>query len=234
VSALIKKELSSYFSSPIGYIFCALFILANSITFYLYVITTQTAYISPIIAMIYSISMILIPLLTMRLISEEKKQKTDQALLTAPLRIIDIVMGKFLSAFFIYAVCTATLFLYSGVIAYYTIPVWGVAFSSYIGILCYGAFLISIGMFISSLTENQFIAAVISYGVIFMLSTVDAQMATTTDSFSMAVYKYFSVSNHFNSFASGLFSPYDMVFFLSFMALFIFLTIRMIDKKRWS
>lgn len=232
--ALIKKELSAYFASPIGYIFSAIFILVTGYTFYTYVIVQAAADIVPIISMIYSISMILVPLLTMRLISEEKKQKTDQALVTAPMTITEIVLGKFLGAFILYALCASIVFLYSTVIAVYALPVWGITMGGYIGVLCLGAMLIAIGLFVSALTENQFIAAVVSYGGILMLVLLDSSMSGSTDPFMSSVYNYFSISLHFASFTDGLFSPFDVVYYLSFAFLFIFLTIRMIDKKRWS
>ena len=159
--AIFKRELSSYFNSAIAYIVMAVFF---GFAGYFFVGTCFVGNVSSLSYTFSNIIMIIIfltPILSMKTFSEEKKQKTDQALLTSPASLFDIVMGKFLGAFAVYAICCMIFFVYGLVISFFTAPDWAVIICTTIGLLFLGGAFIAIDVFISSLTESQVIAAIV-------------------------------------------------------------------------
>ena len=185
---------------------------------------------------LFSIVLLLIlPILTMRLMSDDKRQKTDQALLTAPVSLTGIVMGKFLAALLVFAIGLSITLVYALVIATQVLPDWLVIFGNYIGMMLLGGMFIAIGLLISSLTESQLIAALgafaVSVGLLLipMLSTV----FSGTDWIVSAV-SFLSVSERYSNFTIGIINYDDVIFFLSMQALFVFLTVRVLDRKRWN
>ena len=177
--AVLKRELSAYFSSPIGYIYLAVFYVFSGY-FFFGVLYSNTTSLSNVFNGMFTIIMLLIPILTMRLMSEDLKNKTDQALLTAPINLLSLVMGKFLSALLVYCLGVAITLVYAVVIAAFAPPDWTVVFGNVLGMLLLGAALIAIGMFISALTENQVIAAVGGFAVGFSLILVNSLASLIT------------------------------------------------------
>lgn len=170
MGAIIKREMSSYFSSPIGYIYLAVFYLFAGFFFYMTTLQAGSTDLRGVFINLFSVLMFLIPILTMRLISEDKRQKTDQALLTAPLTLGGLVFGKFIAAFIIFAMGVAVTLVFAVVVSFFAQPDWAVVLSNMLGLLLLGGALISIGLFISSLTENQVIAAIGSFAALMFLS----------------------------------------------------------------
>ncbi|HIU51876.1 MAG TPA: ABC transporter permease subunit [Candidatus Merdicola faecigallinarum] len=221
--AIIKKEVKSYFLSPIGYVFIGLFLFMASIFFYLDVIyygSTNFEY------MFYSLSTILTfitPILTMRMFAEERKEGTDQLLFTSPVSISNIVFGKFLSAVIILVITELFTFLYYGILLCFGAPHLPTALVTLLGFLLLGTAYISFGMFASSLTENQIIAGITTIAF-FILTWFMPQFSEGLEAFSLMTI--------FNTFPSGQLAINEIVTFLSFTLLFILLTIIVLQRKK--
>lgn len=243
--AIFKRDFSSYFTSALGYIVIALYTLLSAFFYWLVCFMNANSGIVYVINYMLYVVFFLIPLITMRSFSEEKRQRTEQALLTAPVRLVEVVLGKYLSTLALYAICNVVFFVYAAVLVI-VVPdagvQWGVLISGYLGIMLLGAALLAVNIFFSSLTEYQIIAAVIGLatGLLFMLydSIISALESFIGTLFSFdcqfVVLDKLSVTSHYQNFVSGLLNPADYVYFLSLTALFLFLTIRVLDRKRWA
>lgn len=176
----------------------------------------------------------LVPVLTMRLWSEEKKQKTDQALFTAPVKLLPIVLGKYFAALIIYAISLAIFLVFGLVISCFVTPEWSVIIGNLIGLFLLGAALIAIGMFLSSLTENQVIAAVSGFAVGLVIMMLDSIGSLFSNTFLVSIFTNLSFNAHYTNFTTGLLNFVDVIFFLSVISVFVFLTVRVFEKKRWS
>ena len=234
MAAIIRRELSAYFSSAIGYIVLAAFYVFGRFYFYMSALMANTTDLSYTFSSLFIILIFIIPLLTMRLFSEEKKQKTDQALLTAPVSLTAIALGKYVAALLMYIFCIAITLVYAVIIAFFNAPSWETVLGNFLGLFLLGAALIAIGMFLSSITENQIVAAIsgIVAGVFILMMDAIAQ-AVSVEFLSNALKKI-SFMSHYNNFTLGIIGLKDVVFFVSVCFLFVFLTVRVFEKKRWS
>ena len=233
--AIAKKELKAYFLAPIGYVFLGVMLLIFGF-FYQQVLTTQS---SDYIPMVYSsvfiwIMLILLPLITMRSFSEEIRNKTDQGLLTAPVSVFSIVFGKFLAAFLMFGIGLLASLIPAVIISFMASPDWPCILCTIVGaLLCGGAF-IAIGNFISSLTQSQMVAAIATFGVSMLLLLVGSLSSSVSNEALASVLNWVSFNSRFQPFTNGIFNVTSMVFFLSVAAVFIFLTARKLESKRWS
>lgn len=236
MSAVFKKEFRSYFTSPIGYCVLAVIFFFSGFTFFMYNMSYGAISLSYVFDSLYTIVMLLVlPILTMRLFSDEKRQKTDQALFTAPTSLTGVVLGKFFAALSLFSLGLSITLVYAVIIAFQTTPEWLAVFGNLFGMILLGGMIIAIGMLISTLTESQFIAALGTFGVSFLLMLIDnvAAIFQGVDWINKVV-AFLSVNTRYTSFASGLMNYDDVIFFLSMQALFIFLTVRTLDRKRWN
>ena len=232
--AVLRRELGAYFSSPIGYIYLAVFYFFAGYYFTFGPLRMDSANIAPVFGSMFVLALFLIPVLTMRLLSEDRKLKTDQLLLTSPATLTGIVLGKFLAAVCVYLLGMAALLLQAFIVSLFAPPGWALVFGNFIALLLLGMALISIGTFISSLTENQVIAAVGGFAAGFVLLLLDALAASTTNVTLQKIIGGISFSKRYTGFSSGVFSLADIFFFLSVAALFVFFTVRVLEKRRWS
>ncbi len=234
MSAIFKRELKSYFSSPIGYVCVAAILFLYGLFYYLVMMYRTSDYIgSNVFGSMFTWGMMIIPIITMRSLSEDRKNKTDQALLTAPVSVTGIVWGKFLAAFGVYFIATTLALLPAVVIGFYASPSWGLIFGNYLGSLLYGAAMISIGVFLSSLTESQIIAAITTFGVSIILLMIDS-LASSVGDFIAQLVSWISFQSRYAPFTSGTFDVSSIVFFLSVVAIFNFVTARRLESRRWS
>ena len=231
--AVLKRELSAYFSSPIGYIYLAVFYVFSGY-FFFGVLYSNTTSLSNVFNGMFTIIMLLIPILTMRLMSEDLKNKTDQALLTAPISLVSLVLGKFLAALIVYCLGVAITLVYGVVIAAFAPPDWTVVFGNVLGMLLLGAALIAIGMFISALTENQVIAAVGGFAVGFSLILVNSLSALISIEWLKKFVSGLSFMERYDEFTNGILDISNIFFFVSVCAVFVFFTVRVIEKRRWA
>jgi ABC-2 type transport system permease protein len=234
MTAILRRELSAYFYSPIGYIYLTVFYAFSGLFFSMSTLAYQMADITPVFSQMFTIVLFLIPILTMRLLSEDKKNKTDQALLTAPVSLTGLAIGKYLAAVLVYVVGLAVTVMYGVIINYFTMPNWALIWGNFLALLLIGMALISIGMFISALTENQVIAAVGGFAVGFFLLVLDSLSSLTSNTLVNLVVQNISFSRHYSSFADGIFDLADIFFFLAVSTIFVFLTVRILEKRRWS
>ena len=235
MTAIMKKELKSYFVSPIGYVFMGVMLLLFGI-FYVQVLSMQS---SDYIPMVYStifvwIMMILLPIITMRIFSEEIRNKTDQGLLTAPVSVLSIVFGKFLAAFLMFAISLTASLIPSVIISFMGSPDWPRILCTFLGSLLCGAAFISIGVFISSLTQSQMVAAIATFGVSMLMLLTGSLSSSVNNTVLQNVMNWFSFNSRYQPFTNGVFNISSMVFFLSVIAVFVFLTARKLESKRWS
>lgn len=232
--AIMKRELLSYFTSPLGYVFIAVFYLFSGIFLFLFTLTSQSVDMSYVYTGMFFVMLIMIPILTMRLMAEENKQKTDQLLLTSPVSLPRLVMGKFLSAFVILLICMLIFLVYGIVLSCFAAVNWAVIFGNIVGMLLLGALCVSAGLFVSTLTENQMIAAVGSIGLNIAFILVDSFASVMPTKFLQDVIYSLSFFSRYNEFTIGIFSLSNIFFFASVAFIFLFLTVRVLEKRRWS
>lgn len=287
MTAIWKREIKAYFLSPIGYIFMGFFLLLSGFFFAVYNLLSANPDYTAVLANITTVFLFLIPILTMRLLSEEAGEKTDQLLLTSPLRVVDIVLGKYLAAVTVFLLTLLITCIYPVILTFFgSIAVWEII-GSYIGIFLLGSAFIAVGLFVSSLTDNQLIAAVITFSALLLMWIVDwitrgvptdrvsgivfagiivvglaffvyysarnlyisiavvpvgAAVITVVHSVNPSLYdglivrflKWFSLLQRYQEFHMGILSLSPVVYYLSFSLAFLFLTARVIEKKRWS
>lgn len=232
--AVLKRELKGYFTSPIGWIYLAVFYFFAGLFLFLGPILLLSPNMSMIFSSLQTIVMFLVPILTMRLFSEDKRQRTEQLLLTAPIGLTGIIFGKLLAAFTVFTLGFSATFVYALVLESFGSLEWAVYFSNLLGMLLLGLALISIGAFISSLTENQVVAAIGGFAVTLLLVFVDTLASVFTTGFISTILTNLSVYTRYNDFSLGVINFSDIIFFLSVSAIFVFLTVRVFEKKRWS
>ncbi len=235
MGAIFRRELKAYFSSPLGYIFLGV-IYAISGFYFWYVLYNQANYIQYVFSNMFTIVLMIVPLLTMRLMSEDKKLKTDQLLLTAPVNITSVVLGKYFAAFVVYLLGVSSTIVYQIVLATFATPDWNVFLGNYLAIALIGAALISIGIFVSSLTENQIISAIGTLAISLFIWLLDSIAMALPAGFEWigTVLGSLSFMTRYNDFVSGILNVSHILFFVSFAAVFLFLTVRVLEKKRWS
>ncbi len=234
MGAILKRELSAYFNSATAYVVMAVYLFFSGIFFYLYCFGYNSASLAGVFGNMFYIIMFLIPIITMKTFAEEKRQKTDQALLTAPTSLTEIVLGKFLGAFTLYALCSCIYLIYAVVISFFTTPQWSVILCTFLGVILLGASLIAINVFISVLTESVIIAAVFGMGVGLLISMMSYFSSLVSIDWIATVLKSISFVDYYTNFTYGILSIVDIVFFLSVTALFLFFTVRALEKRRWS
>lgn len=233
MNAVFKREMRSYFSSPIGYVVLTVFALFEGFFFY-YLFSSNYGDIATLFAFMMNIAMFVCPILTMRLISEDKRLKVDQALLTAPVSLWGIVMGKFFAALAVYAMCFSLTLVNQIIFAFFVTPDWMIYIGNLLGNLLLGAALIAIGIFISALTESQLVAAVVSFGAVMLVLMVDSIASAIQIDVISKVVAALSFVTRQETFNSGVLDFSNLIYFLSVCAVFLFLTVRMLEKKRWS
>lgn len=235
MTAVFKREFRSFFTSPVGYVVLAVLFGFSGYFFFAYNLASGSTDMSGVFGNLFTIVLLLVlPVLTMRLFSDEKRQKTDQALMTAPTSLTGIVLGKFLSALLMFAIGLSITFVYAVVIAVQVTPSWMVIIGNILGLLLLGGMVISIGMLISSLTESQFISALGTFVVSFALLMIDNLKYLFDAGWLAAVVDFLSINQRYNDFTIGVIHYDDILFFLSMQVLFLFLTVRVLDRKRWS
>ena len=234
MSAIYKRDLRAYFTSPVGYVFIAAFLFVMNLVFFLMnMLTGENRLTTCYTIMLYAM-MILVPILTMRTFSEDYKQKTDQLLLTSPVRPVGIVMGKFLAAYTVFVITLALMLVQVIIIAAMSTPNAAIIIGNYIALLSAAAVYISIGCFVSSLTENQLVANIATLAINVTLFLLDYAYDLVNVGWIKQILYWISIYRRFNTFYVGVFSVADFVYYLCVSAVFLFLTVRVLEKKRWS
>ena len=247
VFTVFRKELKSYFSSPIAFVVLFVFLVISGIFFFLYLqsfveaqfdprlqfieegINLNDIVIRPFFGTISVVLLLLIPLITMRLIADERKGYTAELLFTSPVRMTSIIIGKYLASLLLFGLMIVLSAPYVLVLIKYGNPDLGPILSGYLGLVLMGASFLAVGIFASALTENQMIAAVISFGILLVFWIMGA-----TSGAGDSIFGYLSIINHFESFAKGVIEVKDVTYYLSFTFLGLYLAYVTLDSERWK
>lgn len=235
MSAIYKKEIRAYFTSPMGYIFIAAFLAINGFVFSLNTLLAgENSDVSAYFSLMIYILLIVIPLLTMKLFSEERRTKTEQLLLTSPVSLPGMVLAKFLAAYTMFAgtflvSCFNFLALYQ-----YGTPNTADLIGYVISVLLLGAAYVAVGTFISALTENQLIAAIGSIAVLALFILASAFNGQIDFAPVRAVLSWVSIYSRFYNFTYGVFDFAAALYYASICFVFLFLTVRVFEKRRWE
>ena len=232
--AVYRRELRGYFFSPIAYVFMGFFLIVSGIIFAVQLYNYSAEY-NGMLSTLSFLFLLVVPILTMRLLSEERKNKTDQLLLTSPLSLTGIVLGKFLAACTVFLVTLLITAIYPIVLFIFGTPSIVEILCGYLGFFLLGCSLIAVGVFISALTENQVTSAVISFGVLLLMYLGGGFLGQLIGvPWISSVLEWFSVFERLQPFTQSVLSVTQIVYYLSFAAVFLFLTVRAIERRRWS
>lgn len=237
--AIYRREMGAFFTSGVAYVFLAVFWLFSGLFFYGGVIGSGTTDTSSLFGSMFLIVLFSVAVLTMKLLSEEKKNKTDQGLLTAPISLWDIVLGKYFAALTLFIIAESIVFVYAFILNYLGDVLWTPLLGNYFAMLFLGAAFIAVGVFVSSLTENQMASAVVCLVVIFVIYLSENLVYNFENGnvFKKAVYKLVTALAFYSryvEFTRGVFSLTSVVFFISAAFLFNFFTVKVLEKRRWS
>lgn len=230
LGVLLRKELQATFTSPIGFTIIAVFLLVMGYTFSLTLIATRVANLNYIFHQIYVLSILLVPAATMRAFAEERATDTLELLLTSPIQETSIVVAKFLATFTLILGMIVGSAVYAVILEVYGDPDWGPIYSGYLALVLLAAFLVSIGIFMSSLTENQVVAAALTLGIALMLwyaDSVSGMLPSPFDSLALNL----SLIGHFHPLAIGSVFLSDIGYFVTLTLLALFLTIRRLKAR---
>jgi gliding motility-associated transport system permease protein len=257
VLAVFQKELKYYFVSPIAYVVLTVFLVISGYFFYnilsiflersMFAAMQSQQFGGPppsidvpslvsrnFFGVLSTVILFMLPMITMATFADEKRRGTMELLLTSPITNLQVILGKFLASLSFFAVMLLPTLLYVIFVIFYSSPkmTWGPILSGYLGLLLLGGSLISLGIFISTLTENQIVAASVTFGAFLILWVIDlsARSGGTT---LQEVFSYLSILNHFEDFSKGVIDTSSLIIYGSFIFLGLFLTFRSIESLRW-
>ena len=251
ILAIANKELRSYFASPIAYAVVGFFALAFGFMFYNFLrffamqsmrmgsmgmsqpVNINQMMIRPLVMQISVIVLFMLPMVTMRTYSEEKRSGTIELLLTSPVTDLQIILGKFFGALSLYALMLLVTLPSILVLFWYGNPDWKPVATSYIGLLLLGSSFISFGLFVSSTTKNQIVAGVLTFVLLLMLLLVSWMRDFVTSTIGSAIVGALSIFEHFDDFAKGVLDTKHIVYYVSVITFGLFLTARSVDSERW-
>ncbi len=230
----MHKELRDYFNSPLAYIFITVFLTLSSWIYFRGFFVNNMATLRPFFAILPWILLFLIPAVTMRLWAEEQKAGTIEILLTSPITEWEAVLGKFLASF-AFLVITLIFSLVLPIILFFIgEPDWGMIVGGYIGATFLGGAYLAIGLWISSLTRNQITAFIISVMLIFILFIIGEPIVLqTAPHFLVPVFKYLGLGAHFNSILRGVVDTRDLIYYITFIGVFLYLNVTSLKSRKW-
>ncbi len=248
---IFKKEMRLYFTSPVAYVVLAIFLVIAGYFFYSIFafftmasmqaamnpqmardLTVTDSVLRPLFSNVSVILLLLIPLVTMRLFAEERRSGTIELLLTYPVRDGAVLVGKYLAALTLYALMLAFTLLYPALLFYFARVEWGPLVTGYLGLLLMGATFLSVGVFASSLTENQIVSSLITFGVLLIFWVI-GWSADYAGGVWGKVLSDLSILEHYDTFAKGVLDTKDVVYYVNFTVLGLFLTLRSLEARRW-
>lgn len=285
--AMFKKEMRTYFTSMTGYIFLAFFTLITGIFYSQYCLQYGSSNYIPVLSSVILVFLLLIPTITMRLLAEESGQKTDQLLFTSPITVKSIILGKYFSAVALFLIAIFITVLFPLMLLPFGEVAFAETFGAFVAFFLIGICFIAVGLFISSLTDNQIIAAVASFGVLLAMYIMDSivqglprdrfssvifaifivlalaffiynniksiyasiiililgvtvisglyfGMPTVFDGLIVNFFGWFSIMKRLNNFFMGIFDVSSIVYYISFASIFVYLTMQVVEKRRWS
>ncbi len=233
--AIFKRELKAYFTGVIGYVFLVIYLAVAGILFSYTTMMSMSSDMSLYYTLMLIFTAIVLPLLTMKSFSEERKMKTEQLVLTAPVSLPAMVFGKFLAPYVIYAGCTLLTSLYFLLLAPYAELKFAVLLGNAVAMLLVGGVFIAIGLFVSSLTENQLSAAIGTIAIILAFFGIGLVGALLPSNYWLRfVFDALSIFTRFETFINGYFDLASLLYYLSVGGVFFWLTIRVYDRRRFN
>ncbi|MBI2874645.1 MAG: ABC transporter permease subunit [Firmicutes bacterium] len=233
VRALMRREAGVYFLSPMAYVFAALFLLLTGYFFSVMIMSSQYIEMRSILHNMVVIFLFVAPVLTMRLMAEERRMGTEELLMTAPLTAFQIVLGKFLAAVVFWVLLLAATAVYPIILQVFGNPEVIPILTGYLGVILAGSTFLALGLFASSLTDNQVIAGVVSFTMLLILWVIGLA-GESAGGVTGQVLKNLSFIEHLQDFPKGIIDFSDVLFYLSAIAVFLFLTTRSLERRRWS
>ena len=234
MTAIFKRELKAYFHTPLGYVVIAVLYFFTGYYFFTYNLYGGTTDLSMLFSLLFTVVLFLIPVLTMRLMSEEKRSRTDQLLLTAPVSRTAIIIGKYLSALCVFLISIAGTLIAAFIASFYGYTDWPVVIGNFLGLFLLGAAQIAICLFLSSVTESQMIAAILGFAVSMFLMLLDTVSYVVSSRVMQTVFSYISFNERYSPFTLGIVELKNVVFFLSVACLFCSFSIAVLERRRWS
>jgi ABC-2 type transport system permease protein len=248
ILAIAQKELRSYFASPIAYIIIGFFALPFGVFFYLYLgafvrqslqmaqyggnMNVNQQVIRYVLQNASVIILFVMPMITMRTYSEEKRSGTIELLLTSPVTDFQIIVGKFLGALGLYVAMLLVTVVYIAILFVVGHPEWRPLIASYLGLLLMGGAFLSLGLLISSTTNNQIVAGIVTF-VVFLMLWIVGWFAESSGPLMGDVTKYLSITEHFDDFSKGIIDTKHVIYYLSLITFGLFLTAKSVDSERW-
>jgi ABC-2 type transport system permease protein len=249
---VFKKEMRLYFSSPVAWVVMTIFLFIAGYFFYsifaFYTLASMQSAMNPqmgrelnvtdsVFRPLFSnmsvILLLLMPLITMRLFAEERRSGTIELMLTYPVRDGAVLVAKYLAALALYALMLALTLLYPGVVIYFTRPEWGPLLSGYLGLLLMGATFLAVGIFASSLTENQIVASITTFGILLFLWVIGWSAEYVGGGWGR-VLSHLSLLDHFDTFARGVIDTKDVLYYVDLTVVALFLSLRSLEARRWK
>ena len=231
MNAIRSHALHGFFRSPLGYVYLGVFAAIANLVFFGTSVLGSTSDLTTAFSFLLTILLFMTPILTMRLLSEEYRQGTDRLLLTAPISVWDIVLGKFLAAMGVVLRCLLLTIPWLIILILGGTPAWATVIGCYIALMCAAMVFVAIGLFLSSVTESQLIAAVLSFALFLLLYLVDS-LGSAASGVLATVLDWFSIFSRYDTFMSAQFSFGNVIYFLSLTALFLFFTARVLERRR--
>ena len=238
--AVLKRELVGFFKNSAAYLLLAIYAFMSALFFCLFVMLNNTSYLGNYFGLwLFIVEIVVVSVLSMRFFSEEKKNKTDQLIFTSPVSLSAVVMGKFLGGMAVFTACTLINLVYVFVIDLFGTPDAGTNLANFIGTLLLGACMISIALFVSCLTENAIVAAGGTAAVFLLLMLVDfvasflRALLPQWLQWLPEIFQKLNIFLWYDDFAGGIITLKSVVFYLTFTAIFLFLTVRVLERRRW-
>jgi ABC-2 type transport system permease protein len=249
---VFKKEMRLYFTSPVAWVVMTIFLFIAGYFFYsifaFYTLASMQSAMNPqmgrelnvtdsVLRPLFSnmsvILLLLMPLITMRLFAEERRSGTIELMLTYPVRDGAVLIAKYLAALTLYALMLALTLVYPGIVLYFTRVEWGPLLTGYLGLLLMGATFLAVGIFASSLTENQIVASITTFGVLLFLWVVGWSAEYVGGAWGR-VLSHLSLLDHFDTFARGVLDTKDVIYYVNVTIVALFLTLRSLEARRWK
>lgn len=238
--SILKRELVGFFKNSTAYMILAIYAFMSALFFGLFVVLNNTSYLGNLFGLwLFIVEIIIVSILAMRFFAEEKKNRTDQLIFTSPVSITGVVFGKFLGGMAVFTACTMINLIYVFVIDLFGSPDGGINFANFLGTLLLGGCMVSLALFVSSLTENPIVAAGGTAACFVFLMLVDF-IATFLKAMDLAFFRWLGAGIEklniffwYDNFAVGIITLQDVVYYLSLTAVFLFLTARVLERRRW-
>lgn len=238
MGAIYKKEMRTYFTTPIGYIFAAALLLISAVAFSYTTIQSATRETKTYFTLMIFVFIILVPVLTMKSFSEERRTRTEQMLLTSPVSLTGMVMAKFLAAMtMLMGTMLLTVVYYIPFALYkgdYDTSHLAILVGDMVALFLIGSAFVGIGLLVSSLTENQMVACVVTILVLLVFLVISFGNSYINSYFIRSILNWLSIFSRFGNFTNGIFDFGAVVYYASISAVSVFLTVRVYEKRRWA